>query len=34
MKLTEYVGHDGLGLAALIRDGEVTENEVLDCARH
>jgi amidase len=33
MKLTEYIEHDGLGLAALIRAGEVTESEVLDCAR-
>ena len=33
MKLTEYIEHDGLGLAALIRDGAVTENEVLGCAR-
>lgn len=33
MKLAEYIEQDGLGLAALIRAGEVTENEVLDCAR-
>jgi amidase len=33
MKLTEYIEHDGLGLAALIRAGEVTDHEVLDCAR-
>ncbi len=33
MKLSEYIEHDGLGLAALIHGGEVSENEVLDCAR-
>lgn len=33
MKLHEYINHDGLGLAELIRRGEVTEAEVLDCAR-
>ena len=32
MKLNEYINHDGLGLAELIRQGEVTEAEVLDCA--
>lgn len=33
MKLSEYIDLDGLGLAALIRAGEVSENEVFDCAR-
>jgi amidase len=33
MKLSEYVAQDGLGLARLIRDGEVTVDEVLGCAR-
>ncbi len=28
----EYAGHDGLGLAALIRRGEVSSAEVMDVA--
>ncbi|MBI2969973.1 MAG: amidase [Gammaproteobacteria bacterium] len=33
MKPEEYLEQDGLGLAALIRDGEVSVAEVLDCGR-
>ena len=29
---TEYADHDGLGLAGLIADGEVTPEEVLEAA--
>lgn len=32
MRIDEYVGHDGLGLAALVRAGEVTADELLDTA--
>ena len=33
MKLSEYIEFDGLGLAALIRNREVSPPEVIDCAR-
>ena len=33
MKLSEYVEQDGLGLAGLVRKGDVSIDEVLDCAR-
>jgi amidase len=33
MKIAEYLQQDGLGLAELIRRGETTAAEVLDCAR-
>jgi amidase/6-aminohexanoate-cyclic-dimer hydrolase len=32
MRIDEYVEHDGLGLAALVRAGEVTADELLDLA--
>ncbi len=32
MQLSEYRGYDGLGLARLVRDGEVTPAELLDTA--
>ena len=32
MRIDEYVGFDGLGLAALVRRGEVTALELLDVA--
>lgn len=32
MRLEEYSGYDGLGLAALVRDGEMTADELLDLA--
>ncbi|MCY4283525.1 MAG: amidase [Gammaproteobacteria bacterium] len=32
MKPTEYISHDGLGLAELIRNGEISQAEALDCA--
>ena len=32
MRFDEYVGYDGLGLAALVRAGEVTADELLDAA--
>ena len=32
MKPTEYIAHDGLGIAALIRNGELSSEEVLECA--
>ena len=32
MRIDEYVGFDGLGLAALIRGGEVSAAELLDTA--
>ena len=32
MRIDEYVQHDGLGLAALVRAGEVTAGELLDTA--
>lgn len=32
MRIDEYVQHDGLGLAALVRAGEVTADELLDTA--
>jgi len=32
MKLSEYAAHDGLGLAKLVRDGEVTARELADTA--
>ncbi len=32
MRIDEYVEHDGLGLAALVRAGEVTADELLDTA--
>ncbi|MGB8857794.1 MAG: amidase family protein, partial [Ilumatobacteraceae bacterium] len=32
MRIDEYVGYDGLGLAALVRSGEVTAGELLDLA--
>lgn len=34
MRFDEYRTHDALGLAALIRSGEVTRQEVLDAALH
>jgi Asp-tRNA(Asn)/Glu-tRNA(Gln) amidotransferase A subunit family amidase len=33
VRFEEYAEHDGLGLAALVRDGEVTARELLDVAR-
>ena len=33
MKLSEYAAHDGLGLAALLRDGEISAAEVRDAAQ-
>ena len=33
MKLNEYIKYDGLGLAELIRNREVSATEVTDCAR-
>src|SRR5690606_20821395 len=33
MKLSEYIEQDGLALAALVRSGEVTSDELADCAR-
>ena len=33
MNLSEYIEFDGLGLATLIRNGEVSPPEVIDCAR-
>ena len=33
MKLNEYIKYDGLGLAELIRNREVSAAEVTDCAR-
>ncbi|MEM7729581.1 MAG: amidase [Pseudomonadota bacterium] len=33
MKISEYKRHDATGLAALIREGQVTTAEVTDCAR-
>ncbi len=32
MRIDEYLEHDGLGLAALVRSGEVTAGELLDVA--
>ena len=32
MKLTDYAAHDALGLAALVKNGEVTAEELLACA--
>ena len=32
MKLTDYAAHDGVGLAALVKKGEVTAEELLACA--
>ena len=32
MKLNEYIKYDGLGLAELIRNREVSATEVIDCA--
>ena len=32
MKLTEYVEYDGLGLAELVRKGEVTSSELTKAA--
>ena len=30
MRLDEYAGHDAIGLAGLVRDGEVTPVELAD----
>ncbi len=32
MRLDEYAAHDGLGLAALVRDGQVTSGELVELA--
>ena len=32
MKLTDYAAHDGVGLAALVKNREVTAEELLACA--
>ena len=32
MKLGDYAAHDALGLAALVKKGEVTADELLTCA--
>lgn len=32
MKLSEYVGLDALGMAQLVKDGEVTARELMECA--
>ena len=32
MKLTDYAAHDALGLAALVKRGEVTAEDLLACA--
>lgn len=32
MRHDEYVRHDAVGIARLVRDGEVSPREVLDCA--
>jgi hypothetical protein len=33
MKLDEYTGYDGLGLAALVRSGQVSPSELADTAQ-
>jgi amidase len=33
MKLDEYAGYDGLGLAALVRSGQVSPSELADTAQ-
>jgi amidase len=32
MNLNEYCRYDGLGLAELVRDGELTPRELAECA--
>ena len=32
MNTSEYIGHDGTGLATLVRDGQLTHGELLDAA--